>query len=193
MRNIKYLVAVSLDGQIARADGSFECFAQVGDAHHADYLNSLRSFDAVLMGRRTYEVGLKQGVTDPYPFLETYVFSSSMGESPNQRVRMVTGPAAEFVRGLKNGPGGDIYLCGGGRLAAALLEAGLVDEVIVKLNPLLIGSGIPLFAHVAEPLKLELTGSKLYSNGVMLLTYGVLDNRSQPRLQNSIDPAPEGA
>jgi dihydrofolate reductase len=172
MRKLTYLVAVSLDGCIAAADGSFDCFPAEGD-HVADYLRALDSFDTVLMGRRTYEVALRRGVTDPYPRMRSYVFSRSMRESPDARVQLVSGDAAAFVAGLNNQPGGDIYLCGGAELAAALLAAHLIDEIVVKLNPLLIGSGIPLFARIHKPAALELIGSKTYPSGVVMLSYRV--------------------
>ena len=177
MRILKYLVASSLDGKIAREDGSLDCFGVVGDEHVPDYLQAIQSFDAVLMGRATYEVGLNAGVTDPYPGLASFVFSSSIGKSPNERVRIVSQAPATFVRDLKQEPGGDIYLCGGARLAATLLAAGLIDEIVLKLNPLLIGSGIPLFATVEEPILLELQSTKAYSNGVLLLSYRVKHDR----------------
>lgn len=174
-RLLKYVVASTLDGRIARTDGSFDCFAAAGDAHVPDYLASLREFDSVLMGRKTYEVGLRMGVTDPYPFLDSYVFSSSMEASPDGRVHFVRDEPAAWVRAFKQQPaGGDIYLCGGATLAGALLKAGLIDEVVVKLNPLLIGDGLPLFDPVPAPLLLELSASKTYPNGVVLLTYRVL-------------------
>ncbi len=123
------------------------------------------------MGRKTYEVGLRAGVTDPYPHLKSYVFSRTMEKSPHERVELVSEDPAGFVARLKRQPGMDIYLCGGAELAAVLLEAHLIDEIVVKLNPLLIGSGIPLFSRIPKPIDLELIGSKIYGNGVLLLTY----------------------
>ena len=178
MRRVSYLVAATLDGRIARRDGSFDFFNAAGDAHLADYVASLHHFDAVLMGRKTYEIGLAMGVTDPYPFLDSYVFSSSMSESPNERVHLIGESPASWVRGFKQRPGGAIYLCGGAQLAAALLEAGLIDEVVVKLNPLLIGDGLPLFHAIKQPTLLALTGTKTYENGVVLLTYLLNDDRA---------------
>jgi dihydrofolate reductase len=141
--------------------------------HVADYLESLQSYGAVLMGRRTYEVGLKVGVTNPYPHLKSYVFSRTMKESPDERVEVVAEDAAEVVRRMKGEEGGDIYLCGGADLATALFKAGLIDEVILKLNPLLLGSGIPLAHDLGGHIGLELTGSKTYRSGVVLLSYRV--------------------
>lgn len=172
MRKLKYHVATTVDGFIAREDGSYDCFPMEGDHIH-DYLASLATYDTVLMGRKTYEVGLKVGVTDPYPALESYVFSRSMKESPNPRVRLISEDAAGVVRRLKEQPGRDLYLCGGGDLATLLFTEGLIDEVLVKLNPLLLGSGIPLAPRLREVMNLRLLSTKVYSNGVLLLHYAV--------------------
>ncbi len=113
MRKVQYLVAASLDGRICRPDGSFDCFPTEGD-HVEDYFGMLKNFDAVLMGRKTYEVGLREGKTDPYPSMESYVFSRSMAESPDPRVHVISENASGVIANLKNRPGGNIYLCGGG-------------------------------------------------------------------------------
>ena len=78
-----------------------------------------------------------------------------------------------LVKGLKGETGKDIYLCGGADLAGTLFAAGLVDEIIVKLNPVVFGSGISLFSGAIKPTDLELTGSKIYGNGVVMLSYRV--------------------
>ena len=173
IRKVRYLVAASLDGRIALSDGSFDFFEMAGDEHVPDFLESLKEFDTVLMGRKTYEVALKVGVKDPYPSLASYVFSRSLAMDINDRVKIVHDDPAIIVRELKQQAGKDIYLCGGAQLAATLLSANLIDEVVVKLNPLLIGVGIPLFDSLAAPALLELTSSKAYGNGVVLLTYRV--------------------
>ena len=170
MRKLEYLVAASLDGQICLSDGSFDCLLRGGD-HVQDYFDRLKTFDAVLMGRKTYEVGLHEGKTDPYPTMDSYVFSRSMPESPDPRVHLVSEDATGFVSDLKSRPGGSIYLCGGAELAATLFAANLIDEIVVKLNPLLIGAGIPLFAHIETPVDLDLFAVKKYESGVVLLSY----------------------
>lgn len=172
MRKLSYYVATSVDGFIAREDGSFDCFPSEG-AHVQAYLDSLADFGAVVMGRRTYQVGLDMKVTNPYPHLTTYVFSRSLSESPDPAVTVVATDPAPFVLALKEEEGKPIYLCGGADLAAQLFAAGLVDEVVLKLNPLVLGKGIPFAATLPDPLRLELRDTRVFDSGVVFLWYDV--------------------
>ena len=172
MRALKYYVATSLDGFIAHDDGSFDGFLWDEEVV-TDFLESFEWFDTVLMGRKTYEVGLKEGKTSPYPMMEQYVFSQTLGESPDENVELVSENGIERVRTLKQKPGKAIWLCGGGHLASTLFAEHLIDEIILKVNPVLFGSGIPLFANKIGLTHLELTNSKIYSNGTALLFYSV--------------------
>lgn len=173
MRKLKYHVAITLDGFIAHTDHTIDGFLAEGD-HVTDYLDSLKTdYDIVLMGRRTYEFGFQFGVTNPYPWLKQYVLSQSMDRSPDPNVELVSENIIEFINGLKDGRGRDIYLCGGSELAASLFEEGLIDEIILKLNPVLFGEGIPMFAGRTRQTEIELKGSKVYESGVVLLRYGV--------------------
>ncbi|HEX8824336.1 MAG TPA: dihydrofolate reductase family protein [Archangium sp.] len=190
MRKLKYHVATSLDGFIAREDDTVDFFpADLPPI--LDYFDTLASaYDTVVMGRGTYEPGLKVGMTDPYPSLETYVVSRTLKESPNPRVHLVREDPIGFVRELKTRPGArtdmsrivraaqlsvakDIYLCGGGTLAGALFDAGLIDEVLIKLNPVLIGSGKGVAPRLPRQVDLELLSTKTYRTGLVLLHYAV--------------------
>ena len=170
MRKLKYYVASSIDGFIARKDGSFNDFLLEGEAVN-DYIESLKLFDIVLMGRKTYEVGLREGKTNPYPMMKSYVFSRSMKQSPDEQVELISENAGELIKNLKKETGKDIYLCGGANLATMLFAENLIDEIILKVNPFVMGSGIPLFGEVIKPTFLELSDSKIYQNGVVLLHY----------------------
>ena len=173
MRKLKYYVASTVDGFIAHEDGSINGFVGEGE-HVADYLESLKEwFDIVLMGRRTYEFGYQFGVTNPYPWLKQYVISRTMKESPDANVTLVSDNVIEFVRELKSQSGKDIYLCGGADLATLFFEEKLIDEVVLKLNPALFGAGIPLLCRSDKLIELELTDSKIYETGVLLLHYRV--------------------
>ena len=173
MRKLVYHIATSVDGTIARDDGSVDYFPTEGD-HIADYLAHLQSYGAVIMGKKTYDQGLSQGVTDPYPWLDTYVVSKTLGPSPNPRVKVWDRSPEALARELRAQPGKPVYLCGGAQLAAAMFEHGQVDELIVKLNPVLLGGGIPVVGRLPAHVTLRLTGEKRYKSGVVLLSYDVV-------------------
>jgi dihydrofolate reductase len=172
MRSLVYHVAITLDGFIADTEHGVSAFLTEGD-HIPEYLAALKSYEAVVMGRKTYDFGLRFGVTDPYPWLDTYVVSKSMTESPSPRVQIADDGVA-LVRRLKEASGGPIYLAGGGELARGLFDAGLVDEVVVKVNPALLGAGIPLAPRLASTTKLRLRSTKVHDVGVVVLKYDVV-------------------
>ena len=188
MRKLIYYVACTVDGFIARLDGSFDCFLTEGE-HFADLFASFpetipshlrevlgvqaenQRFDAVLMGRTTYEVGASVGITNPYPQMQQYLFSRSMKKSPDEAVELVSGDAVGKVRELKQGVGKDIWLCGGGELAGQLFAE--VDELILKVNPVVIGAGVPLFRGEVKATAVVVTEGKSYSNGFRIVHYRV--------------------
>ncbi|OUL18849.1 deaminase [Nostoc sp. RF31YmG] len=173
MRKLKYYVACTVDGFIAQKDHTIEGFIPEGD-HVTDYLESLKNdYDIVLMGRKTYEFGFQFGVTNPYPLMKQYVLSRTMDTSPDPNVELVSENIIDFVRELKTGTGKDIYLCEGAYLATTLLTENLINEIILKVNPVVFGSGIPLFSEAIKQTDLELIDSKIYKTGVILLTYRV--------------------
>lgn len=181
MKKLIYFVAVSQDGFVAREDGGLDDFAFDGE-HVADLLadypetfpTHLRSalqvseeercFDTVLMGRSTWEVGLESGVTSPYQHLEQWLFSTTLERTPDPDLRLVGENVVERVRALKAGDGLDIWLCGGPVLASSLVDE--IDEVILKVNPFLMGAGKTLFARELSPARsLRLIDRRDYANG----------------------------
>lgn len=175
MRKLIYHVGTTLDNFICQEDRSIAGFLAEGD-HIPDYLESLKNYDTVLMGKATYEFGygfgLKPGMA-PYANMKNYVFSRSIKiDNPlDDRLTIVRDDSVSFVRNLKNTNGTPIYLCGGGIFASTLLDNNLIDVLIVKLNPVLLGSGIRLFEQSRKPVELTLTDTKIYNSGVVLLTY----------------------
>lgn len=164
-RRLTYLIATSLDGFIAGPGGDDptgpDGFWPVTDDYvqflAEEYPETLPSvarealgiteqgstFDTVLEGRRTYEIGLAAGVSNAYPHLRHLVFSATLETLPDPAIELVRHDPVERVRALKSEPGGGIWLIGGGALAAALRSE--IDELIVKLSPVTIGTGIPLW------------------------------------------------
>jgi dihydrofolate reductase len=96
-----------------------------------------------------------------------------MKQSPNEHVTLVSEHAVDVVQALKKEAGKAIWLCGGAEFAATLFAARLIDTLIIKLNPVVFGTGIPLFGRPTEPTALELTESMAYPSGHLLLHYTV--------------------
>ena len=172
MAELVYYVASTLDGFIAHEDGSFDGFKWDDDVI-ADFLADQESFGTVLMGRKTYDVGLKDGKTSPYPSMRQVVFSRTLESSPDPAVELVKGNIPEFVTGLKANADRPIWLCGGAEIASTLMNAGLIDRLVVKLNPVVFGGGIRLVSALGQIVSLELEKTKQYSCGIIMLTYGV--------------------
>jgi dihydrofolate reductase len=186
VRKLTYYIAASLDGFIAGPGGEFDFFAFEGDfaaAVCADFPETLpapargplgltdvpnKRFDTVLMGRGTYEPGLAAGMTSPYPQLRQYVFSRTLAAT-DPGVEIVAGDPVEVVRRLKGQDGLGIWLCGGGQLAAQLRDE--IDELILKINPVVLGSGIPLFADGFRPARLRLVQTRVFETGTIMATY----------------------
>lgn len=190
MRVLTYYVACSLDGFIAHLDGSHDGFSQNREylaSIFAEFPETLPShlrevmgiqaenqrFDTVLMGRNTYEIGLKDGVTSPYAHLRQYLFSRRLDGSPDQAVTLIQDDAIAKIKRLKAEAGKGIWLCGGGQFATTLFLSGLIDELILKVNPFLMGAGIPLFTEAIPQTLLQLIDSKPYAGGVIRLHYRV--------------------
>lgn len=187
MRSLTYFVAVSLDGFIAAPDGSFADFSMTGDHIEMlarDYPETLpahiwpmlgittpgATFDTVLMGWNTYATGLPHGITNPYPHLRQIVFTNR----PDQQAGEITFTAenpAEVVRSLKAEAGdAGIWLCGGGALATTVRDE--IDQLVLKINPVVLGAGIPLFAgNRYDPASFAMVASTTYRSGVVVNRY----------------------
>lgn len=175
MRKIVYHIATSIDGFIASTDGTVNNFLMEGE-HAEAFVNSLARYDTVLMGRRTYEFGFQFGLEPgqpAYPNLKHIIVSQTMQFASNDTVHLLANDVSGYVQRLKSEVGKDIWLCGGGQLAGYLLSHDLIDEVVLKVNPIILGEGRPLFAEVTTRPSLRLTSTHPYPNGVVLLSYVV--------------------
>ena len=177
MRKVVYSLTNSLDNFIARTDGAYD-WILMDDEIMSEFPKLYASFDTVLIGRKTYEQMLLHSPEtgqEPtgFPSMKTYVFSSAIKESSSADVKIVSDNAGEFVRSLKNESGKDIWLMGGGILAASFLRERLVDEIGVAIQPVLLGSGVPLFPDIGLQVDLQLLECKTYKKGIVGLKYGV--------------------
>ncbi len=171
MRKVTFGVANSLDNFIARKDHGADWLVW-DDEVAAITAEFWKTIDTVVMGRKTYEVMLKSGTTS-YPGAKNYVFSRTMKESPDEKVEIIEKDAAEFIRDLKTHAGEGICVTGGGELAKSLFEARLVDEIGLNIQPVLLGTGIPLFYEMSRQIDLELLKCKPLKNGGVFVLYRV--------------------
>jgi dihydrofolate reductase len=183
VRELVYLVATSIDGFIAKSDGDYTPLLVEGDSLAvlvAEYPETLpaqardalgidapnRRFDTVLMGAHTYQV--PGGLPSPYPHLSQVVFSRSLRQAPAD-VTVVAGQIMEHVQALKSREGLSIWLCGGGRLAAGLLPQ--IDRLLLKISPVLLGRGLPLFDGDVPATPFIPVSSRTFQNGVTVQEY----------------------
>ena len=169
MRRIRYAVAASLDGYIAGPNGEADWIIMDPEI---DFGSFVQQFDTILLGRRTFETMARAGNTS-MPGMKTFVFSRTLQQSDYPDVTIVGENSKAVLERLRQEPGKDIWLFGGGSLFGSLLEAGLVDTVEIAVIPVLLGGGIPLVPPTAEITKLKLTGHKIYKTGIVSLEYAI--------------------
>lgn len=172
MRKLVYSLDCSLDGFIARENHDYDFLKTEGE-HFDDFMKSMKYFDMAVMGKNTYEVGLKAGVIDPTLNLQQFVISSSLKQTIDDRIKVVSKSATKFVDQIKHEKGNDILLSGGSALASSLISEKLIDEIHIRLHPVLIGNGIPIFKNSGTTISLDLKNQKTYSNQVILASYDV--------------------
>ncbi|WP_027855966.1 dihydrofolate reductase family protein [Marinobacterium jannaschii] len=161
MANFVY-IATSLDGYIADKDGGLEWLDKIPNPDNVDmgWAAFMAQIDALVMGRNTFDTVC--GFDLPWPYEKpVFVLSNSLTEIPEEyrdNVELVAGDLPEVVdrlheRGYKN-----LYI-DGGQTIQGFLQADLIDELIITQIPVLLGSGIPLFGHLARALDFEYVSS----------------------------------
>jgi dihydrofolate reductase len=170
MRKIIYAVASSLDGYIARPDGSLD-FLHLRPSNYS-MGPFFKTIDLGLMGRKTYEAGVRMsGGKFESHGLRCYIFSRSLPEGERNGAVFVREEPKRFVEELRKKKGKDVWLMGGGELTREFLKEDLVDELYLGMVPVLVGEGIPLFAAGFPQREFTLTENKTYSGGVIALRY----------------------
>ncbi|MFF0743865.1 dihydrofolate reductase family protein [Streptomyces sp. NPDC004111] len=194
MRKLAYYVGMSIDGFIAAPDLSIDAYP-VSEEFLRDFLvgeypeclpthvrrhlgaddTPNKHFDTMLQGRTTYQAALDIDIPSPYAHLRQYVVSRTLAEagSPSPDVEILSGDIAAKVRELKAEEGGlGIYLGGGGELAGQLVEE--IDEIVLKLYPVVLGDGVRLFTAEFGVHSFSLDSMRTFANGTAVLTYSRL-------------------
>ena len=165
MRELQLYIAVSLDGYIAGPNGEIDWLEAGGDLDYG-YGEFYDSIDTTLMGRATYEI--TQTVDEfPYSSKVNYVFTRNRELQDTDHVRFISDDVSAFVRTLKEQEGDNIWLVGGGQVNTIMLNAGLIDDIILTTFPILLGEGIPLFAPGARRAEFKTVDCTTFETGLI--------------------------
>ncbi|PCE65536.1 dihydrofolate reductase family protein [Salinivibrio sp. YCSC6] len=174
-------IAASLDGYIARSDGSIDWLDIAGpdeaEKSMADFVKLLESVDCLVMGRKTFNA-VKRFNPWPYGELPIVVLSDTLTEVPQiegANIRVCSAQPAELLRDLESKGFARIYVDGGVTIHGFLRE-GLVDRITVATVPVVLGSGKRLFPEKGPEFRLKLESSAVLESGIVKSTYRCLSN-----------------
>lgn len=173
MQKIIYYVASSLDGFISGINGDISKFISHGKAVEK-YQTDLLNFRTVIMGRKTYEFGYQFGIVPgqpAYPHMEHHIFSDTIKIEELADNVHIEKKSINRIREIMTASETDVYLCGGGQFAGWLLDNGLIDQLKLKLNPILLGEGVPLFGNSKTSLVGKLIEKESFDSGLQFFTY----------------------
>ena len=171
MRKIVLALAVSLEGFIEGPRGEFDwCFTD------QDYgmAGFLKDVDAILYGRKSYEVMMRMEGGNPFANIKGYVFSNTLKKTA-EGFELVNGDIIGQVRSLKAAAGKNIWLFGGASLTSSLMNEDLVDEVWLSIHPILLGAGKPFVQNLKKRAQLQLLETKSYTTGLLSARYKVIN------------------
>ena len=170
MRKVVLGLGISLDGYIARVDGSVDFLFMPKDYSMGPFFKTI---DTAIMGRKTYEVGLKMGGAGSFSgdSMIYYVMSRSLPPGERGGVIFTNQIPAAILTQIRERSGKDVWLMGGGELAREFLKADLVDELYLGIVPVLLGEGLPLFPSGFPQRNFALLENKTFSKGLIALKY----------------------
>jgi dihydrofolate reductase len=181
MRKVLFFMLTSLDGYFEGPEQDIG-WHNVDDEFNDFAIEQLNSVDTLLFGRVTYEMMASFWPT-PYAIetdpivagkmnsMPKIVFSKKLAKAEWQNARLVKNHFAEEIKTLKQQPGKDLIIFGSSDLAVTFLQTGLLDEIRVLVNPVVLGSGKPLFKGINGKVGLKLLKTRTFRNGNVLLYY----------------------
>lgn len=167
-RPVTFFVAASLDGYLAREDGSVDWLFDDADYGYTPFYAGV---DTLFAGRETYEASLAFPQY-PYAGKRVFVFSRSRAGDVDANGSVFTGERpGEVVARLRREEGLGFWLVGGGQLARSFLEDDVVDRVDLFVHPVVLGAGRPLFPRSGVPRAFALEGVERFASGLVRLSY----------------------
>jgi dihydrofolate reductase len=172
MRKVMLLAGITLDGCIARPDGSVDYLTMTKEGS-ADITRFFSTIDTIIMGRKTLEVviALSGGSYKSPVEAPTYVFSKTQRPGERDGVIFTNQSPASWLRKIRTRRGRHIAHMGGGELARSFLQADLIDELFLGVVPILLGEGLPLFPGGFPQREFTLIENRTYSKSQIALTY----------------------
>jgi dihydrofolate reductase len=185
MRKLILRMLLTLDGVAAGEDGPIDMVDYSDEGSWSDIFTTLETVEAMLIGARTHREYLgywQSALTNPDTSPNERKFAEVAARTPHfvlsRSLRTVDWPNAsvlaggvEGIAGLKRQAGGDILLWGGPTVAAAAIEADLIDEYHLDIHPVIAGRGKKLFARVAAPHRLRQLSTRTFPSGVLVVKY----------------------
>lgn len=173
-RKVIVHIATSADGYIAGPGGELEWLTSRPKPKGFYGIGAfMKTIDTMLFGRKTYDAAMRMGGRfDTTGRSLVFSHHPRPADAP-AAVEFVSEPVGSFVNRLREQPGKDIWLMGGGELIASFLDANAIDEIIVSVTPVLIGDGIPLIARRHRHTLLDLQAVERFEDGVAQLHYRV--------------------
>ncbi|WP_375444709.1 dihydrofolate reductase family protein [uncultured Fibrella sp.] len=179
MRTLKLQVQATVDGFMAGPNGEMDwlTFPWTDDVgRYVAYLTE--PVDTILLGRNLAQGFIPHWAANPdspgadkINSTPKVVFTKTLDTSPWDNTRLATGELTADINALKNEPGGDMIVYGGGTFVASLIKAGLIDELHLFINPAAIGDGMPIFGGLITRQLLTLAHAKAFDCGIVVLTY----------------------
>ena len=173
MRKLKLYIAMSLNGKIAKSDGSVDWLESIPKPEDSDYgyTEFYKSIDTTIQGYSTYKQVLDWGIDFPYADKKNFVLTRKQDLKPTKHVEFISEDPIAFIKALKAQNGKDIWLIGGGQINTMLLNENLIDGIQLFIMPIIIQNGIELFAGLPKETHLKLKDTKTYSSGAVQQTY----------------------
>lgn len=183
MRKLKLQVQVSMDGFIAGPNGEMDWMLWDWSQDLKDYVTELcHSVDTILLGRnlatgfipywsQSYASAEPAEGAEFFAKAPKVVFSKTLETCEWDNTLLAKGDLVEEINSLKNKAGKDLIVYGGASFVSSLIQANLIDELHLFINPSILGKGMPIFQSVKSPQNYTLIGSKHSACGIMVLTY----------------------